>query len=98
MAISTKTENNRLVVAIRGRFDFTSHNEFRESYRNLQSGTKVILDLAGCDYLDSSALGMLLLLREHVGSESDSIEIVGATKEVRTILDIANFDSLFKIS
>ena len=98
MAISTKTENNASVIAIKGRFDFTSHNEFREGYRTLQPGTKVKLDLSGCDYLDSSALGMLLLLREHVGTESDSIEIAGATIEVRSILDIANFDSLFKIS
>jgi hypothetical protein len=40
---------------------------------------------------------MLLLLREHAGGETSSIEIKQATAEVRKILDVANFGKLFKI-
>jgi len=98
MAISAKSEGNTQTISISGRFDFTSHNEFRDCYRNLQPGAAVKLDFSQCDYLDSSALGMLLLLREHLSGDDSHIEISGTNREVRGILDVANFDSLFKIS
>lgn len=49
------------------------------------------------DYLDSSALGMLLVLRDRVANDHESIIIQGAKPEVKKILQIANFDKLFKL-
>ena len=37
--------------------------------------TRIVVDFSKTDYLDSSALGMLLLLREHAGGESSDITI-----------------------
>ena len=48
-------------------------------------------------YLDSSALGMLLLLRDHAGGESAQIRIVHCNADVRRILNISNFEQLFTI-
>ena len=45
--------------------------------------------------MDSSALGMLLLLREHAGGDRASIKIVHCQPEVKKILTIANFHPLF---
>jgi anti-anti-sigma factor len=56
------------------------------------------VDLSGTDYLDSSALGMLLLLREHAGGEGSKIDIVNSSPDVKKILDVANFGKLFEIS
>ena len=58
---------------------------------------KYTVDLAGTDYLDSSALGMLLLLREHAGGEGAAIQIINASPDVKKILDVANFGKLFDI-
>ena len=58
---------------------------------------KFEVDLSGAEYLDSSALGMLLLLREHAGGESSKIDITHASDEVRKVLDVANFGKLFNI-
>ena len=49
------------------------------------------------DYLDSSALGMLLLLREKVESSGKSITLSGLQGTVKQVLEIANFQRLFKI-
>ena len=48
-------------------------------------------------YLDSSALGMLLLLRDHAGGDQAEVEIVNCSPDVKKILTISNFDQLFKI-
>jgi len=53
--------------------------------------------LDSTEYLDSSALGMLLLLREHAGGESSNIRISKASPEVKKILEVANFEKLFNI-
>ena len=96
--MTTSDEGNKVTIAVAGKFDFQLYDEFRASYADTAgNGVEYVVDLAETDYLDSSALGMLLLLREHAGGESSSIEIKQATPEVRKILDVANFGKLFKI-
>ena len=49
-------------------------------------------------YMDSSALGMLLLLRDHAGGDTAEVQVVNSNSDVRKILGISNFDKLFDIS
>lgn len=100
MSINSSVNGNTITISINGRFDFSSHKEFREAYRNLPEGSshEFIVDMSATDYLDSSALGMMLLLREHGGSEQANITIKNCSSEVKEILMVSNFDKLFKIS
>ncbi len=97
---STVSDNGKKVtIAVSGKFDFQLYDEFRSAYVDTPgTGVQYVVDLAGTDYLDSSALGMLLLLREHAGGEGSRIEIANVTPEVKKILDVANFGKLFEIS
>ena len=56
-----------------------------------------MIDMKGTSYLDSSALGMLLLLRDYAGGDDASISIVNANDDVKKILSISNFEQLFTI-
>lgn len=97
-AIKTKQDGNVLVITVEGRFDFTLHRDFREAYRNTKGSEMVyIVDLHAADYMDSSALGMLLLLKEHAGGDKNSVAIRNCKAEICNILKIANFDKLFKV-
>ena len=58
----------------------------------------VVVDLKEATYLDSSALGMLLLLRDHAGGDNSDIRVVNSSTDVKKILAISNFDKLFDIS
>ena len=96
--MTASDEGNKVTIAVAGKFDFQLYDEFRASYADTAgSGVEYVVDLADTEYLDSSALGMLLLLREHAGGETSSIKITQATAEVRKILDVANFGKLFKL-
>ena len=91
-------EGSRVTITVAGKFDFQLYDEFRASYADTAGdGIEYVVDLTDTEYLDSSALGMLLLLREHAGGETSSIEIRQVSPEVRKILDVANFGKLFKI-
>lgn len=100
MGINTTVSESgdKVTISVAGKFDFQLYDEFRASYSDTAgTGVEYVVDLAATEYLDSSALGMLLLLREHAGGESSNIEIAQASPEVRKILDVANFGKLFKI-
>jgi len=87
-------DGKTLTLGVEGRFDFAVYDEFRAAYAHSEASHYVV-DLARTDYLDSSALGLLMLLREHAGGEDASIEIVNCTSDLRRILTIANFHRLF---
>ena len=100
MSVSCNVNGNTVNISVSGRFDFASHKEFREAYRNTPSGSnnEYIIDMSSTEYVDSSALGMMLLLREHAGGDQANVSIHGCRKEVKDILIVSNFDKLFKIS
>lgn len=98
MAISTQLsqDGSELTIIIDGRFDFGMQNQFRGSYEKTQV-ENYIVDMRKTDYMDSSALGMLLMMREHAGGSKSRILLKNCSQDIRTILSVANFQNLFKI-
>lgn len=96
---SASNDGRALTINIQGRFDFSAHQDFRESYEAVdQDPDQYCVDMKETTYLDSSALGMLLLLRDHAGGDSANIKIVNCNADVKKILAISNFDQLFAIA
>jgi anti-anti-sigma factor len=100
MTIDTKISNDgkNVTISVAGKFDFQLYDAFRSAYSDTNGpGAEYIVDFSKTNYLDSSALGMLLLLREHAGGESSNITISRASADVKKSLDVANFEKLFKV-
>jgi len=90
--------DKKLTIKIQGRFDFSAHQEFRDAYEKANAKPDgYVVDMSETTYLDSSALGMLLLLRDHAGGDTSHIEIVNCNNDVKKILTISNFEQLFTI-
>lgn len=90
--------SNQVTIEVSGRFDFTCHQAFLDAYKGFPKGEKhFIVDLSQADYMDSSAMGMLLQLREH-GDHEAGVSLVNGNADVREILRIANFDKLFAVA
>ncbi len=86
-------------IQITGRFDFSQHHDFRAAFEQTPAQVKSFtVDLRATEYVDSSALGMLLVLRDKVNDQKDSVKIVNANPSVKKILEIANFDKLFHLA
>lgn len=94
MAVKTDVVDDQVTIFISGRFDFNTHREFREAVKETANKEKCVVDMSEATYLDSSALGMLLLLKD----QSDDIRIIKCSDEVRKVLEIANFHRLFDVS
>lgn len=88
------------VVAVDGRFDFNLHGEFRDAYESaLQKNrnSNFIIDFSRTEYMDSSALGMLLILRDRLGCDPARQVLRNCNHNIREILQVSNFDKLFTI-
>lgn len=94
---SIGSNGRELTISVDGRFDFSAHQEFREAYEHSSEVGTYIVDLGRATYLDSSALGMLLLLRDHAGGDNSQICIMNCNEDVKKILTISNFEQLFTI-
>ncbi len=91
-------QGDTLTIRVSGNLDFKSHAEFRRAYEDAGARPRsVVIDLAAVDYIDSAALGMLLLLRQHFG-EGVVITVANPKSAVAKILQVANFHRLFKVA
>jgi HptB-dependent secretion and biofilm anti anti-sigma factor len=92
-----RNADNSTVIKISGRFDFSCHSEFRQAYSSHPAGASIVVDMSEASYLDSAALGMLLLLRDHANATGSPVAIANCQGQPNEVLRIANFDRLFKI-
>ena len=100
MQASVSAASGRAVVYLSGRFDFNAHREFRDITESaVADGAvhEILVDLGGVDYLDSSALGMLLMLRDRARTSGKRVALANCKGSVRQVLDIANFGKLFSL-
>lgn len=102
MSVSQEVSNDgkKVLISISGRFDYKVSQEFRDTYRQIpgQEGVAYYVNLSEATYMDSSALGMLLLLREHAKCRGGSVFIERPSAQVDSILKVANFEQLFTIN
>lgn len=98
--ISCYLSEHQLTIRVAGHFTFQAHHQFRKSFQDLlnEQITTVTLDFAGLDYIDSSALGMLLTLRSASENPPRQVRIINSTPKVKAILKMANFERLFEIA
>ncbi|PCH59975.1 MAG: anti-anti-sigma factor [Gammaproteobacteria bacterium] len=99
-SIDFRKDEQGMYIRIRGHFDFNLHSDFKELLKKAKdsSTAKCTIDLGTTEDLDSSALGMLLLLRDAVGGEKSNVAIINSKPEIKAILNMANFEKMFHIS
>lgn len=96
MIVHHDSENDCLTLQLGDHFDFSVHRAFHEAcLDSSRAARSYVVDLGQVTTMDSSALGMLLLLREHAGADRAEIRIVNAGNELRNTLRVAGFDKLF---
>ncbi|EGM70016.1 STAS domain-containing protein [Shewanella sp. HN-41] len=92
--------SNIHIIALPERFDFYYHRAFTSDYQAILKATDVnhvILDFSRVLYLDSSALGMMVLLYRKAHELGLSTSIKGAHGQAEEILKVANMQKLYII-
>lgn len=100
MAINVQILNNTGRINMYGRFDFQVHREFKEAYTPLLDNPdvrEIEVEMSKVDYLDSSALGMLMLLNERAKAVNKPVTLLNTSGVVSQVLGVANFSKIFNI-
>ncbi len=96
--IAMRKDGNKRLVELSESFNFSVRQEFKDVVLSEDiDKDRFELDFKKVKYIDSTGLGMLLLLREKAGGASSDISITNAREEVADILRSANFGVLFNI-
>jgi stage II sporulation protein AA (anti-sigma F factor antagonist) len=99
MQIAEDRANDALVVAPAGRLDSVTSSELeRHLAARLAAGERrLVIDLAGVDYISSAGLRVLLMAAKRLKEPSSALVLCGMGPGVRTVLELAGFVPLFAI-
>ena len=100
MQIDVQLKDNSATLGLSGRFDFSAHRDFRNAYQPVLDNPAVrelAIDFSRVEYVDSSALGMLLLLKEKAVPLDKKIVLVNCTGFVLEVFQVVNFQQLFEM-
>jgi anti-anti-sigma factor len=91
-------EGSVLTITIKGKFNFEFLNEFRQAYSGDNNEKyDIVVDVRDVTSIDSSALGMLLLMQCQLNKRDGDIRIINCNPVVRKILRIVRFDKKFSV-
>jgi anti-anti-sigma factor len=98
MAVETKQlESGYAVITISGRLALGGETEKLNAAINalLQKDRKrVVLDISGLDYVDSSGVGMLVSCLTNVKKVGGDLKVVGANQRIRRIFTMTGIDNV----
>jgi len=100
MQIDIHMAGSEARLALAGSFAFDTHRDFRAAYDTALADPAINtlnIDLTKVEYIDSSALGMLLVLKDRAAAANKTIALSGVQGTVAEVLDVANFGKLFTL-
>ena len=98
MNISQDTVDGKTIIHLDGRFDFGARKTFKETMDRLsEGGMPVVLDLEKVTFVDSSALGLLVICHQNFKNKKTSFFLVNPQTYVKQVLDLANIGKMIPI-
>jgi stage II sporulation protein AA (anti-sigma F factor antagonist) len=99
MQIAEQRSGSALVLAPSGRLDSVTSSELEKHVaRQLDAGERrLVVDLAGVEYISSAGLRVLLMAAKRLREPPAALVLCGMGPGVRTVLELAGFLPLFAI-
>lgn len=95
----TESDDGKMVtIKLPREFDFRAHREFRKTHEDYDPAAHYVLDFSQTEHIDSSALGMLLLMREELGNDDANVKVVNCRPNIKKLLEMASFHQLFDVT
>lgn len=100
MNMNTQIRDHSARITMTGRFDFGVHRDFKDAYMPLLGNAavrEIEIEMSKVDYLDSAALGMLLLLHERAREANKPVALLNASGTASQVMEVANFSKIFTV-
>lgn len=93
------TQGEVTILAIRGRLDAVRVGSVRKDLVALpdKGHLKVVLDLSGLEWIDSSGVGLLVTLYKHAQSKGGAVNAASLQRQPKEIFRLLRLESAFEI-
>lgn len=99
MEITTYDDTSGLHVRLAGRSEFSDYKLMEQLCQTIEQSTQrwsqVSVDLASVEFIDSSGLGLLLLLKDHCDRHKINVYLKNPQGQVRKMLEVSRLNELF---
>ena len=98
--VTVQIVGDSAVLQLQSRVDWSAQHEFRNAIDAAVNAAtrRVQVDFGAVEYIDSTVLGLLLILRAEAQARNKRVFLVNCRDNVKAVLDIANFGKLFPIN
>ncbi len=83
----------RSIVRVTGELDLATCSDFEAALTAMPAGERIVLDLTGCTFLDSSAIRVVLSSARVAAENGGALTIVTSDPGVLRTLEIANVEA-----
>jgi len=99
MKITQKESNGTTIFDVNGDIDINSSPDMRETFENLVNKKimKIIVNLKGASYIDSSGLATLVEMLKKTRSYGGKLRLSNLAPKVRSLFEITKLEKLFDI-
>jgi stage II sporulation protein AA (anti-sigma F factor antagonist) len=100
MKLSTEKQNEVTILNVGGRLDAAGAPELEAQGKTLlQTGSKrLLLDLAGVEYISSAGLRSLLVLAKTAKAAGSALALCCLSPAVREVMTISGFDNILSLA
>lgn len=100
MEYACETKGNEFHIQVGGRMTHADHRGFRGVLAaiNEAASKRIVFDLGKAEFMDSSALGMLLIVRDAAVQQSRVVVLKGAQGQVEKLIAIGKLHKYFEIA
>lgn len=100
LQVDITLETGGAVAQLRGEIDLRSSPKLRAALLQVadRKPTRVIVDLAGVTYVDSSGVGTLVEFKRRLERAGGKVVLSGLQPRVRSVFEITKLDQFFMIA
>jgi anti-sigma B factor antagonist len=97
LVVSTHPGDGCTVVEVQGDLDMATQPQLRDGLQPLIGPNQVVVDLAGVGFLDSSALGTLVVMFKALRDGGGRLCLAGVQQPVRAVLSVTSVDRVIDV-
>ena len=91
---------DHVVVMLAGEVDLAAQGDLMKAYQQaiaLQAEPRIVVDLSGVTFMDSTALGTLVAAVKKVQARGGTLSVVGASDRIASLFHITKLDTVLPL-